>query len=105
MRARSLIGILLIGAALTAAAPELAFAQRDQDSMYKGRKQGTLIPYGQIEREIERHFDGRVIGQSIRQTGPDQWVYELRVLRANGKVVMVIVDAQTGRIIRSSGGG
>jgi uncharacterized membrane protein YkoI len=97
--------MLLIGAALASAAPDAALAQRDQDSMYKGRKQGNLIPYGRIAHEVERRFEGRVVGQSIRQTGPDQWVYELRVLKKTGQLVMVIVDAQTGQIIRSSGGG
>jgi len=86
-----------------AADPGAAFAQREQDEALKNRKQGDLKPYGQIAREAERQFGGRVVGQKLRQTGSDSWVYELKLLMDDGKVLMVTMDAKTGKVLKKSG--
>ena len=69
----------------------------------KGRKKGDLIPYGQIARQAEQRFGGRVVGQKLRQTGPGKWIYELKLLNKNGKVMSVVMDAKTGDVIKTSG--
>lgn len=80
-----------------------ARAQVEQDEALKNRKREDLIPYGQITRQVERQFGGRVVGQDLRQSG-GRWVYNLRVLKdRDGSVIVVLVDAKTGRIIRTSG--
>lgn len=86
-----------------AAVPGAGVAQQDQDEALKGRKKGDLIPYGQIARQAEQRFGGQVVGQKLRQTGPGKWVYELKLLKEDGKVMMVIMDAKTARVIKTSG--
>ena len=86
-----------------AAAPGAGVAQQDQDEALKGRKKGDLIPYGQISRQAEQRFGGRVVGQKLRQTGPGKWVYELKLLNEDGKVMSVVMDAKTGNVIKTSG--
>lgn len=81
-----------------------ALAQNEQDILFRARNRSNLMPYGQIVREVEQHWNGRVVGQSVQQTGPDQWVYDLRILQSQGQVIRVIVDAQTGRLIFFIGG-
>lgn len=98
------IAAALVALAFLASSPGPAHAQPEQDRMYRGLKKGQLIPYGQIARQIEARYGGRIVGQRVRQTGPEQWIYELRLLRGDGQVLMIIVDAQTGNIIRTSGG-
>ncbi len=83
--------------------PAAAIARQDQDEALKGRKKGDLIPYGQIARKAERQFGGRVVGQQLRQTGADQWVYELKILKDDGKVLTVVMDAKNGKVLRTSG--
>ena len=105
MKLLRIISLTLVSVFLLTAQPEVLFAQGkgEQDSVLKGRKQGDLIPYGQIARQAERQFGGRVVGQKVRQLGPDHWVYELRILRPNGVVINVVIDAKTGRVISTSG--
>ncbi len=86
-----------------AAVPETGVAHQDQDEALKGRKKGDLIPYGQIARKAERQFGGRVVGQKLRQTGADQWIYELKILKDDGKVLTVVMDAKNGKVLRTSG--
>lgn len=86
-----------------AAVPGAGVARPDQDEALKGRKKGDLIPYGQIARQAEQRFGGRVVGQKLRQTGPGKWVYELKLLNEDGKVMSVVMDAKTGNVIKTSG--
>lgn len=79
-------------------------AQNEQDILFKARNRSNLVPYGQILQKVEKTWNGQVVGQSIQQTGPDQWVYDLRILQAQGKLIRVMVDAQTGRLIFFTGG-
>ena len=80
-----------------------ALAQQDQNDALKARKRGNLIPYGKISRRAERQFGGRVVGQRVRQYSSDRWVYELRILRQDGQVISVVIDAQTGEVMGTRG--
>ena len=80
-----------------------ALAPQDQNDALKARKRGNLIPYGKISRRAERQFGGRVVGQRVRQYSRDRWVYELRILRQDGQVISVVIDAQTGEVMGTRG--
>lgn len=104
--------ILLVMTLLTLTAPDgprawfsatPAYAQQDQNDALKARKRGNLIPYGQISRRAERQFKGRVVGQRVRQYSQDRWVYELRILRQDGQVISVVIDAHTGEVLGTRG--
>ena len=77
--------------------------QRDQDDALRAMKRGQIIPYGQISRRAQRQFGGRVVGQQVRQMSKDRWVYELRILQDDGKVISVVMDAHTGKVLGSRG--
>ena len=83
--------------------PAAAVARQGQDEALKNRRQADLISYGQIARMATQRFGGRVVNQNLRQTGSGQWVYNLKILKDDGKVINVVMDAKTGRVIRSSG--
>ncbi len=61
-----------------------------------------LMPYGQIARKVVQRFDGRIVGQRLSERRGVA-VYDLRVLKKDGRLVFVTVNAQTGRIIRTRG--
>ena len=98
----SMTVVALVAGAPTPAFARGAVAQRDQDDALKARNKGTL-PYGQIKSRAERTFGGRVVGQRLRQVSRDRWVYELRLLRDDGQVISVVMDAHTGEVIGSRG--
>lgn len=85
-------------------APAPAYAQRDQDDALKAsRSKKGILPYSQISRRAEKKFGGRVVGQRVRQVSRDSWVYELRLLRDDGQVISVVMDAHTGEVLGSRG--
>ena len=83
--------------------PEPSVARQDQDEAQKARQRGDILSYGEIERIAENRFKGRVVGQNLRQRGAKSWVYNLRVLLPDGKVLQVVMDAKTGRVISTKG--
>lgn len=91
------------GFALPAFGGAPALAQQDQNDALRARKKANLIPYGKIKRRAAREFNGRVVGQQVRQYSKDRWVYELRILRQDGQVISVVMDAQTGEVLGTRG--
>lgn len=91
------------GQRLTFVSVAPAFAQQDQNDALKARKRGNLIPYGKISRRAVRQFGGRVVGQRVRQYSSNRWVYELRILRQDGQVISVVIDAHTGEVLGTRG--
>lgn len=103
MKWLKIIAVSLIGVLPLEAGWAPVWAQAEQDEALKNRKKEGLIPYGRIARQVERQFNGRVVGQNLHQTG-GRWVYQLRILKDHdGSVVVVVIDAKTGRVIQTSG--
>lgn len=104
MKFRALISIFLAAFLISAGPSAPSLAQKgDQDRALELRKNRDLIPYGEIAKLAEKKFGGRVVGQSLKDQG-GRMVYELRLLKPDGKVMIVVLDAKTGRVIRTRGG-
>lgn len=88
---------------LTSVYPEASFAFADeQDRALELRKKEKLIPYGEIVRRAQSQFGGRVVGQRLKEQG-SLMVYELKILKPNGQVIVALYNARTGRVISSRG--
>ncbi len=77
---------------------------QDQDAALKARKNAKLVPYGKITELIKREFGGRIAHQRLIQNKKGQWIYQLRVLNQQNKVMNIQVDAETGKIIKTQKG-
>lgn len=102
MKKLVLIAILIALAAPALPTPSFAF-QEDQDRALELRKNRDVIPYGRIVNIAQKEFGGRVVGQKLREVG-GVMVYELRILKPDGKVVQATYNAKTGRLISQRGG-
>ncbi len=99
----ALIAIML---SLASVPGDFAFAaekKSDQDQVRGVMKRQKIIPYGQIARQVQRRFKGRIVGQELRQYSRERWVYELKILEDSGQVVSVLVDAHSGQVMGSRG--
>ncbi|WP_417460309.1 PepSY domain-containing protein [Kordiimonas sp.] len=75
-------------------------AADEQDDVLKAIKRGDVMPYSKIKRIAESKLNGVVVGQQLRRTNRG-WQYDLRVRRKDGRVMVAIVNAQTGEILRT----
>jgi uncharacterized membrane protein YkoI len=93
---------LLLGAALASllsARPAGADAI-EQDAVRQAVQQGEIRPLTEILDAVRDQLPGDVIGVEIDRKEEGRWLYELRVLNAQGRLYEVYVDAHTGAIDR-----
>lgn len=73
---------------------------QDQNKVLRARKNAKILPYGKVAKIIEQKYQGRIVNQKLVERKDGQWVYELRVLNQDNKVINVILDAVTGKEIK-----
>ena len=92
------IAVLLSG--MGANLPALA---QDENDAREALRSGQIMSYGEISRIVASQFGGRVVGQNLRKRGRS-WVYDLKILQQDGRVLSVVMDARTGRVLSRRGG-
>jgi uncharacterized membrane protein YkoI len=93
--------LLLLGAAPLAPAP--AAADNDQDRAREAVQSGQVRPLNQILKSVRRQYKGEVLDAQLFDFG-GQWVYQVRLLTKDGRVLDIAVDGQSGQIIGVQGG-
>jgi uncharacterized membrane protein YkoI len=63
------------------------------DQARDGVEQGRLRPLGDIIRELEGRYGGRLLGQQLAQEGP-RTVYRIRWMTEDGRRLDLVVDAR-----------
>ncbi len=99
---RSLAAILGIVLAVLAASPEVR-ALSDQEEARAAVEAGEVLPLNTILQQIRRDFPGRILDAELDERGRGKWVYKIRMLKKNGRVVELTVDGRSGRVLRSKG--
>ena len=72
------------------------------DEMQVQENSGPSVSLKEVRRIVRRQFGGQILDTQLFQTGGG-WVYRVRVLMDDGRVVDVGVDGQTGQIIGVQG--
>lgn len=63
---------------------------------------GEAMPLADVLAAVRPHIAGRIIETEFdREDG--NWVYELKYIDAQGRLVEIYVDATTGRILKTEG--
>ncbi len=95
---------LLLSLTLLAFSGPAAQAQerRDHERARAALEAGEIRPLAELLAEVERRYRGRVIEADLERDD-GQWLYEFKILPANGRMFVVEVDAATGALLRSRG--
>lgn len=78
-------------------------AQSDQDRAREELLDGKILSYDQILRQARKAVPGRVVGQDLVRDRNGDFVYRLKIMRPDGKVVLALLDARTGRLLSLDG--
>ena len=81
-----------------------ARADDDQDKARQALQAGQVMPLRQILDRVEREQPGQVLEVELEQE-EGQWLYEIKLLRADGSLAKLKVDARDGRILKVKGRG
>lgn len=101
------IRLLLLGVAIVLAAGGLHAGdngdERDEhDRARAAMAAGQIKPLAEILDQVERRYAGRVVKTELERDN-GIWIYELKLLPANGRVYKLKINAQTGRVIGTRG--
>lgn len=96
---RRLAGLLLCGLASWGAAPALAGDRADHDRARQAVQSGQVLPLRTVLERLEREAPGQVLEVELEHEH-GQWVYEIKVLQPDGRVVKLLLDARDARVLQ-----
>jgi Peptidase propeptide and YPEB domain len=84
--------------------PEIGDSQSGpaRDEVQNQNNTGPAVSLKEVRRIVRRQYGGQILDTQLFQQG-NGWVYRVRVLMDDGRVVDVGVDGQTGQIIGEQG--
>lgn len=89
-----ILGLTLSGSAL----PVLADSRQDHDVARQALAAGEILPLRKVLERIERTHPGEVLEVELeRENG--RWVYEVKLLRRDGGVQKLLLDARDGTLL------
>lgn len=73
----------------------------DHERARRALEQGAALPLRSVLDRVEREFPGQVLKVEFERedNGSDRFVYKIRVLQPDGRVVGLKLDAQDGRVL------
>jgi uncharacterized membrane protein YkoI len=78
-------------------------ADSEQDRARAAVAAGEVKPLGAILRSVRQQYKGQVLDSQLLDLG-GKWVYRVRLLTKDGKVLDIGVDGKTGQIMDVQGG-
>ncbi len=100
---RIVILAALLSVGLLPVAPP-AWADSDQNRAREAVKSGKVKPLKAILKAVRRQVEGQVLDAELLEFG-GVWLYRIRVLTSDGRVLDLGVDGQSGQIIDVRPGG
>lgn len=85
-------------------APGPPAPQNEQDRARAAVQSGKVKPLGVILQSVRRRYKGQVLDAQLFETG-NGWIYRVRMLTQDGRVLDIGVDARSGQILGVQGGG
>lgn len=96
---------VLVAIAVMIAAPSSARAEgsgmrlRDHELARRGLEEGAILPLDKVLAAVRSQLVGEIAGIELEHER-DRWVYEIKLIKPNGAVVELYVDAKTGTIVK-----
>ena len=77
----------------------LAQADSDHDQARAAVQAGQILPLKAVLDQLEKAYPGQVLEVELERSH-ERWVYEVRLLQADGKLMKLELDAATAQILR-----
>ena len=83
--------------------PVLGAGRGDQDQAREGVKSGRQVPLSRVLASLSSRYPGRHLNTSMGEQG-GRAAYFVQWQMADGRVVVFVVDAESGQVIGRQGG-
>jgi uncharacterized membrane protein YkoI len=84
--------------AMALAAPFALADDDDLDRLRDAVNRGEVLPLSDLQANVRRAFPGEIIRVELEEDD-GRFIYEFKVLKANGRLVDIEMDAKDGRVI------
>jgi hypothetical protein len=76
-----------------------------QDRAREAVQQGEILPLSDIRRRVRDQFGGKIVAVDLAEGQEDDapWIYDIRVLSPEGRVLSVQMDASDGQVLEVRG--
>lgn len=91
---------LLLAAALSLPATAAFASHLDHDVARQALAAGQILPLKRILEQVERNHPGEPLEIELEREDK-QWIYEIKILKTDGTIQKLILDAGDGRLLRS----
>lgn len=80
-------------------APAWSSSRDDHERALKAVQSGQVLPLTTVLERLGREHPGQVLGIELeREEG--QWIYEIKLLSADGQLMKLKLDARTAEVLR-----
>ena len=99
---RPLLASLMLAGLL--AAPIAQASGKDHERARQAVQAGQVMPLPAVLEKLSATHPGQVLEVELereRRTGGEIWVYEIKLLQADGQLIKLELDAKTAEVLRS----
>ena len=75
---------------------------RDEDRALHAVQKGEILPLGRVIASLHDAIPGEISGVELENEN-GRWIYEFKVISAEGRMLEVRVNAKTGQVIGKAG--
>jgi uncharacterized membrane protein YkoI len=93
---------LLLLSACIGIAPVQADSRQDHEIARQALEAGEILSLRQVLTSIEREHRGEVLEVELEHE-EQRWIYEVKMLRRDGGINKLIIDARDGRVLEVKG--
>ena len=93
------MALALLLSLLIATAPAQARSRDDHERAHIAVQAGEVMPLEQVLARIAKDHPGQVLKIELERDD-GQWLYEVKLLQADGQLVKIELDARTGQNLR-----
>ena len=95
---RTALALVLLAGALAAPAWADHGPREDHELARQALQQGRVLPLRQVLDGVERDYGGQVLKIEFETEG-GRFIYEIRLLQADGRMAKLKVDAVDGKVL------
>jgi uncharacterized membrane protein YkoI len=100
-RVRSILcaAALAVGVAGATLADEHEGRHEEAERASRGARSGEFLPLAKIVAAVRERYEGEIVETEFESDNSDRPYYEFHILRPDGHLIEVKVDARSGRYI------
>jgi len=76
---------------------------KDQDRVRDAVRAGEVMPFDALRERLRRSHPGDVLELELEREH-ERWIYEVKLLQPDGRIVKLEVDARSGEVLRERQG-